>query len=171
MARAKGETKQLEVLVHYGYREDEMRELLDVERLALFVAQQEGEPDSTEVSISFVTNDEIHELNREWRGVDRPTDVLSFECDGAGGDMPYVEGESWELGDIVIAPDVAEAQAPLYGLGFADEMSLLVTHGMLHLCGYDHMEDDEAEVMEARERELLSAFWGRPFKRSGADLL
>ncbi len=48
-------------------------------------------------------------------------------------------------------------------------MSLLVTHGLLHLCGYDHMEDDEAEEMEARERELLTEFWGRPFARSAAE--
>ena len=161
----------MEVLVSYGYREDEMRALLDVEKLARFVAEREGQPESCEVSISFVTNEEIHELNREWRGVDRPTDVLSFECDGEGEGMPFAEGEPFELGDIVVAPDVAEAQAPQYELSYADEMSLLITHGMLHLCGYDHGEDDEARVMEARERELLSEFWGREFKRSGADAL
>lgn len=161
----------MDVQVNYDYREEEMRALLDVAGLARFVAQREGRPDETEASISFVTDEAIHELNREWRGVDRPTDVLSFECDGVDDDMPLPEGQAFELGDIVIAPDVAEAQAPLYGLSFADEVSLLVTHGMLHLCGYDHMEDDEAAVMEARERELLTEFWGRPFKRSGADLL
>ena len=70
---------------------------------------------------------------------------------------------------IVIAPDVAERQAPEFGLSFADEMSLLITHGLLHLCGYDHMQDDEAEIMEAREKELLTKFWGRPFKRSAVE--
>ena len=161
----------MEVLVSYRYREEELRELLDVEKLARFVAEREDVPESCEVSISFVTNEDIHSLNREWRGVDRPTDVLSFECDGEGDDIPSAEGEPYELGDIVIAPDVAESQAPLYELTFADEVSLLVTHGMLHLCGYDHMEDEEAQIMEAREREILSEFWGRPFKRSGADPL
>ena len=161
----------MDIQVRYDYREAEMKELLDVVELATFVIEREDLPDNAEVSISFVTNEEIHALNREWRGVDRPTDVLSFECDGVDDDMPIVAGETWELGDVVVAPDVAESQAPLYGLSFADETSLLITHGLLHLCGYDHMEDDEAQVMEARERELLSDYWGRPFKRSGADLV
>lgn len=159
----------MEIQVNYDYREDDMRALLDVERLAHFVVGREGKPEATEVSISFVTDAAIRELNRVWRDVDRPTDVLSFECDGFDDDMPVVEGEAFELGDIVIAPDVAEAQAPEYGLSFAHETSLLVTHGLLHLCGYDHMEDGEARKMEARERELLSEFWGAPFLRSAAD--
>lgn len=159
----------MEIQVNYNYREDDMRALIDVERLARFVISQEEMPDTTEVSISFVTDEAIHELNRDWRGVDRPTDVLSFECDGFDDDMPVVEGEAFELGDIIIAPDVAQAQAPAYGLSFEHETSLLITHGLLHLCGYDHIEDDEAQIMESRERELLSAFWGAPFARSAAD--
>ncbi len=159
----------MEIYVNYSYREEDVKALFDIEELARFVIEHEDKPSNTEVSISFVTDEEIHELNREWRGVDRPTDVLSFECDGYEDDMPIAEGEAFELGDIVIAPDVAQAQAPTYGLSFADELSLLVTHGLLHLCGYDHMEDDEAETMEARERALLTKFWGKPFKRSGSD--
>lgn len=159
----------MDILVNYEYRESDMRLLLDVEKLAMFVLEHEEMPVTTEVSISFVDDGAIHELNREWRGVDRPTDVLSFECDGFDDDMPVMEDEVFELGDIVIAPDVAQAQAPAYGLSFEHEMSLLVTHGLLHLCGYDHMEDDEAQEMEARERELLSEFWGMPFARSVAD--
>lgn len=159
----------MDILVNYDYREDDMKNLLDIEKLAEFVISHEGKSDSTEVSISFVDNDSIHELNRDWRGVDRPTDVLSFECDGYDDDMPVFDDEVFELGDIVIAPDVAEGQAPEYGLSFAHEMSLLVTHGLLHLCGYDHIDDDEAQEMEKRERELLSEFWGAPFVRSSAD--
>ena len=156
----------MDVLIDYGYREEDVRGLLDIESLATFVIGREGKPEGAEVSISFVTDDEIHELNREWRGIDRPTDVLSFECDNLDDGFALDDAEVYELGDIVIAPDVAERQAPEYGLTFADEMSLLITHGLLHLCGYDHLEDDEAQVMEGRERELLSAFWGRDFKRS-----
>ena len=159
----------MEITVNYDYRADDVQALFDVEALAAHVIQGEGKPDDTEVSINFVTDEAIHELNRDYRGVDRPTDVLSFECDGFDDDVPYVEGMGFELGDIVVAPDVAERQAPEYGLSFADEMSLLVTHGLLHLCGYDHMVEDEAEVMEARERELLTSFWGRPFLRSAAE--
>ena len=171
----------MEVLIRYEYREDDLRAALDCERLVAFVLGEMGCPPSTEVSVSFITDERIHELNLEFRGIDRPTDVLSFECDGAEDefDMAYNgsgalacdagEGEPYLLGDIFVAPDVAERQAPDYGMTYADELSLLITHGLLHLCGMDHMEDDEAREMEARETELLSAFWGRPFKRHGLD--
>ena len=160
--------KEMDIQVNYRYRQSDMEPLLDWQRLARLVIEGEGMPETTEVSISFVDNDEIHALNRDYRNVDRPTDVLSFECDGID-DMPMADGMSYELGDIVIAPDVAEAQAPEYGLSFAEETSLLVTHGLLHLCGYDHMDAEEAEGMERREREHLSTFWKRPFKRSVAE--
>ena len=169
----------MEITVNFDYREDDMAALVDVERLAEFVISREGKPDGTEVSINFVTDEVIHELNREYRGVDRPTDVLSFECDGYEDDedefsfdiasVSDVGGMVFELGDIVVAPDVAERQAPQYGMTFADEVSLLIVHGLLHLCGYDHMEEEEALVMEARERELLSAFYDRDFKRCEVD--
>lgn len=161
----------MDICINYDYRSEDVEGLFDIERLVRFVVEREGKPKDTEVSISFVDDEEIHALNREYRGVDAPTDVLSFECDGASDeiDMPYVDGMGFELGDIVIAVDVAERQAPGYGMSFADEMSLLITHGLLHLCGYDHMEQDEAEVMEARERELLSAFWDRPFTRCESE--
>ena len=161
----------MEVFVNYDYREGDVRELFDVERLALLVLEGEGMPDDAEVSISFVGDGEIHALNRDYRGIDAPTDVLSFECDGAEDtlEMPQVEGMGYELGDIVVAVDVAERQAPAYGMSFAGEMSLLVTHGLLHLCGYDHMEPAEAEEMEAREREVLTRFWGRPFTRCESE--
>ena len=162
----------MDILLNFEYRDDDLRQLLDFEKLAELVIRSEGKPETTEVSISFVTNDEIHKLNREYRGVDRATDVLSFECDNVEDNFavfePAVEAV-YELGDIVIAPDVAEAQAPMFGMTFSDETSLLVTHGLLHLCGWDHEEDEEAEAMEARERELLTEFWGRPFERSGGE--
>ena len=160
----------MEILVNYDYRENDVRNLIDVEKLAAFVIEREGKPASTEVSINFVTDDVIHELNREYRAVDRPTDVLSFECDNLEDDFAPVSSDApYELGDIVIAVDITEQQAPEYGLSFAEEMSLLLTHGLLHLCGYDHLEEGEAAQMEERERELLSAYWNRPFKRSAAD--
>ena len=129
---------------------------LSLEPLLQFVARELALPAVAEVSVSFVSNDEIHRLNKIYRGFDKPTDVLSFECDN----LPF-EGENldelpeYELGDIVIAPRVAFDQAQDYGTTFEEEISLLLVHGMLHLCGYDHIEDDEAEEMEALERELL----------------
>ena len=161
----------MEIQVNYDHREEDVRALLDVEALARFIMEREGQPDSAEVSINFVEDGVIHVLNREWRGIDRATDVLSFECDGADSEIGTVEieGEVFELGDVFVAVDVAEKQAPEYGMSFADEMSLLITHGMLHLCGYDHMSEEEARQMESRERELLSEFRGTPFKRSAYD--
>ena len=161
----------MDIAINYDYREADVAQLLNFEALANLVISSEGMPSNTEVSISFVTNDEIHALNREYRGIDSPTDVLSFECDGYEDEESTIiaEGMAFELGDIVIAPDIAQKQAPDYGLTFADELSLLTTHGLLHLCGYDHMDDSEAQIMEQRETELLSEFWGRPFKRSSVE--
>ena len=160
----------MDILIRYDYRENDVRTALDVASLAAFVLEREGLPDNTEASISFITNEEIHELNRDYRGIDRPTDVLSFECDNLDDEFTgVIDDEPYELGDIMVAVDIAERQAPEYGLSFPDELSLLITHGLLHICGYDHMQTDEALEMEARERELLSAFWNKPFSRCAAD--
>lgn len=80
--------------------------------------------------------------------------MLSFECDSAfDEDIPL--DEALELGDIILAPQVIARQAPEFGNSAQDECRLMLVHGMLHLLGYDHIEDDEAEAMEAREDELL----------------
>lgn len=125
--------------------------------LATLVLDEENIDRSVELCISLVSPERIHELNLMFRNVDRPTDVLSFPCDDPA-DVP--EGMPVELGDIFLAPSIVKAQASEFGTTFAEEADLLVTHGMLHLLGYDHIEDDEAEVMEAREREIL-AVWRR----------
>ena len=114
-----------------------------------------------EVDVLFTDDEGIHAINLEQRGVDRPTDVLSFECDGVDDDlsaMTLAEDPVYELGDVVIAPDVASRQTREFGTTFEEEISLLLVHGLLHLCGYDHIEDDEAEVMEKREAEILEAW-------------
>ena len=118
------------------------------------VLAAEGVEREVEISLSYVDEDEMHELNHEWRGIDRTTDVLSFECDSAfDEDIPA--DETLELGDIILAPQVIARQAPGFGNSPADECRLMLVHGMLHLLGYDHIEDDEAEVMEAREDAIL----------------
>lgn len=148
---------QINILAEHGA---DLIEPLDIEGLARFVLSELKCPESTDVSISFVTDDRIHELNREYRGIDRPTDVLSFECDNVPfEDEDVSDAEEYELGDVIIATDVALRQTKEFGTTFEEEVFLLVTHGLLHLCGYDHIEDDEAEVMEALERKLLEA-WG-----------
>ncbi len=154
----------MEVLINYDYREDDLRDL-PLEELARFVLAHQGKPDNTEVSLSFVTDEEIARLNEEYRGKVGPTDVLSFECDGVDDEVVSVFGgiddEVFELGDIVIAPDVAERQTKEFGTTFSEEINLLFVHGLLHLCGYDHIVEEEAQVMEALEDKILAAWYAR----------
>ncbi len=144
---------EVNVLVEHGveYVKD-----IDLEGLAKFVMEKMGLPACTDVSISFVTNERIHELNRDYRGIDRPTDVLSFECDNIPfEDEELEEVEEFELGDTIIATDVALSQTEDYGTTFEEEVTLLVVHSLLHLCGYDHIEDEDYQVMHALEEKLI----------------
>lgn len=126
----------------------------EMERIAALVLDEEGVQRPCLVSVSIVDDDRMHELNLEWRGKDKATDVLSLECERPD-DPDLADGEPCELGDIVLAPAYIERQAEELDTTAADETRLLFVHGMLHLLGYDHIQDDEAEVMEAREDELL----------------
>ena len=126
----------------------------EVAHICEVVLAAEGVEREVEISLSYVDEDEMHELNHEWRGIDRTTDVLSCECDSAfDEDIPA--DETLELGDVILAPQVIARQAPGFGNSPADECRLMLVHGMLHLLGFDHNEDDEAEVMEAREDAIL----------------
>ncbi len=146
----------INVLIEQGGAEVEA---LDIEGLATFVLRRQQCPESTDVSITFVSNERIHELNRDYRGIDRATDVLSFECDNIPfEDEDVSSATEFELGDVIIATDVAHAQTQEFGTTFEEEVTLLTVHGLLHLCGYDHIEDDEAAEMEALEDELISAW-------------
>jgi probable rRNA maturation factor len=103
-----------------------------------------------ELSILLCTNAFIHPLNRDYRGKDKPTDVLSFAMREEGDPQDPI------LGDVIISIEKAKEQAEERGHHIGAELSLLLVHGILHLLGYDHEEDDEAEVMEAKEKEVLS---------------
>ena len=119
------------------------------------VLAEEGVDRDCLVSISVVGNDEIRSLNAEWRGRDAVTDVISLECERPD-DPDLATGEPCELGDIVLAPARIAEQSVGFGTTPAAECRLLLVHGMLHLLGYDHVEEDEALAMEAREDELVS---------------
>lgn len=106
-----------------------------------------------EVSLTLVDKDEIHALNRDYRGVDRPTDVLSFPMDDEI--FPGEEDVDLILGDIVICLDIAKAQADEYGHSLDRELSYLICHSTLHLLGYDHMEEDEKAIMRGKEKEIM----------------
>lgn len=98
------------------------------------------------LSVTFVSKDKIHEINRDYRNVDRPTDVISFaflddKNEKICGDMPI------DLGEIYICYDVALENAKKYGNSIERELSFLFVHGLLHLFGYDHMNEEEEKVM------------------------
>ena len=128
----------------------------DVENLVKFALKHMECPDNCEVSVSFVDEQEIQSLNMEYRGVDNVTDVLSFECDDPYEADP--DEESVMVGDIVICPSVIDEQRAQFGTTFAQEASLMTVHSVLHLLGYDHMEPEEREEMEAFEKEILDGF-------------
>lgn len=119
----------------------------------------EGVTVDSEISFSLVTPEEIHELNRTYRDKDAPTDVLSFpmlsfpeeEDQLTDQEMPF----PLMLGDIVISLDQAEKQAEEYGNTLEREVCYLSVHSVLHLLGYDHMEEDEKREMRAREKVIM----------------
>src|SRR3954453_14170546 len=141
-------------------------------RLARLVLAEERAPADAEVSLIFVDEDAITDLNGRFLGGDGPTDVLSFPIDDdhvpsgrqpdEGGRGPGASAEPAHppivLGDVVVCPMVAELQAPAHAGTLDDELALLVVHGVLHLLNYDHAEEHEAESMQRRERELLDKF-------------
>ena len=113
----------------------------------------EGYDYNYEVSLSFVDNEEIHELNREYRGVDRSTDVLSFPL---LTDEFDVEIEEESLGDIVISLERALEQSEEYNHSFEREVCFLVCHSMFHLLGYDHDTEENTKDMRKREEDVLN---------------
>ncbi|MCU6707678.1 rRNA maturation RNase YbeY [Paenibacillus sp. J5C_2022] len=135
-----------------------------LEQLLTLAGAAEGLTDG-DVALTFTDDDGIHSLNREYRGIDRPTDVLSFAMQDDGVeelDIVFeVESEdeadpiSGMLGDIIISVERAVAQSEEYGHSLERELGFLFVHGFLHLLGYDH-EDEQAEaVMTAKQEEVL----------------
>lgn len=120
------------------------------------VAKLHGLGEQEEVDITIVTDDEIHTLNRDYRNVDRATDVLSFALDEDGGEPELVGGpEVHLLGDIIISAETAARQAEEFGHGLEREIVYLAVHGLLHLLGYDHMQEEDKAIMRAKEEEAL----------------
>ena len=111
--------------------------------------------DDVEVSCVLVDDERIHEINREYRHIDRSTDVISFAMED--NDQFYVEGMPRTLGDIFISVDHAKKQAEEYGHSLRREMCFLFTHGILHLLGYDHMTDEQEKEMFGLQEEVLNS--------------
>jgi probable rRNA maturation factor len=145
-------------------------------RLAEAVLAEEGVRGETEVSLLFVDEEAIADLNARFLGREGATDVLAFPIDDepvesgrspdSGGSGPGFASEPEDvptlLGDVVICPAVAERNAPEHAGSYDDELALLVVHGLLHILGMDHEDPAEAEAMEARERELLARLHRAP---------
>ena len=111
--------------------------------------------DKLEFNIIFVDNNYIHELNKNYRNVDRPTDVISFALEDGG----MVNASEYRmLGDIYISIDKAKEQAIEYGHSFLRELSFLSVHGLLHLLGYDHMTKEDEKVMFGLQEEILNGY-------------
>ncbi|MGH8950556.1 MAG: rRNA maturation RNase YbeY [Acidimicrobiia bacterium] len=141
---------------------DEQGEPVNLDQLrhlAELVLSHEGFPSETEVTVLLVSDGEMSSYNERFLDRSGPTDVLAFPVEEL---MPGVvpdhdaNGPPLVIGDVIVAPAYVGRQAVENETGFDDEMALMVTHGILHLLGYDHVDDDDAELMERREVELLS---------------
>ncbi len=109
-------------------------------------------PPGAELSVLLTDDAGMRELNREWRSIDKPTNVLSFP----GGDVEPGESAGQMLGDIILACETVQCEAIEQSKSFEDHFVHLVVHGFLHLFGYDHVNDTDATIMENREREALA---------------
>ncbi len=141
---------------------DEQVDPIDAEplrRLAELVLDEERFPRDTEVTLLFVGEDQIATYNDRFMHREGATDVLAFPIEHLKpGIVPERRpgGPPMNIGDVVIAPAYVRTHAIASGERFEDELSLLVVHGLLHLLGYDHQDDDQAELMEQREQQLLA---------------
>ena len=145
--------------INYNKIEKMEREEVIIKKVVQAVLEEEKIVHELYINITLTNNEEIHIINKQYRDVDRPTDVLSF---------PMYEREEIPelrkkdnifaeeiLGDIIISIPKVKEQAEEYGHSFERELAYLTTHGMLHLLGYDHMIDEEKEQMRKREEEIL----------------
>ncbi len=152
-----------EVEVNFDFSEKEY-----IEKVILAAMDYVECPYEAEVNVLFTDNIGIQEMNLEYRNIDRPTDVLSFPMVSydIAGNFDYLEEEQEEcfhpetgellLGDIVLSYDKIKEQAKEFGHSELRELCFLVAHSMLHLFGYDHMEEEEREQMEQMQREILT---------------
>lgn len=145
-----------------GYKNIDKHMENSINELVNAVLKYENCMDDYEISISFVSNEEIKDLNREYRGIDAVTDVLSFPMLEFEEDYDELEDDEEEyieeelpLGDIVISVEKADEQAQDYGHSFIRELAFLLVHGMLHLLGYDHEKEEEEVIMFQKQEEIL----------------
>ncbi|CAM3116952.1 rRNA maturation RNase YbeY [Filibacter tadaridae] len=130
-----------------------------IQKILRHAASEEGLKGESEVSVTFMTDEEIRIVNAQYRGKDTPTDVISFALEEmTDGEVAIVaeEGIPTVLGDIIISVETAKRQAEEYGHDFNREIGFLALHGFLHLLGYDHMNEEEEKRMFGRQKEILA---------------
>lgn len=136
---------------------NEKIENLDILKPLLEYARKKENLEDTELefSVIIVDNERIHEINKQYRGIDRPTDVISFALE----DNEEISLDNYRiLGDIYISIDKVKEQAREYGHSEKRELAFLTIHGFLHLLGYDHMKPEEEKIMFAKQEEILNGF-------------
>ncbi len=150
----------MEILLDNRQDEVDIEEyFLQLESLALHVIREEGVDSSAELSVVFVDEEEMRELNSRYRDIYYPTDVLSFSMLEESGELVNPDRElPLLLGDVVICPQIAERNAERRKIDLVDELFLLLVHGILHLLGYDHTRIPQRSAMKNREKELLAGF-------------
>ncbi|CAH0347043.1 rRNA maturation RNase YbeY [Bacillus sp. CECT 9360] len=131
-----------------------------VEGVLQFAAKSEGIENTSELSVTFVDNARIREINKEYRSKDAPTDVISFAMEELGEDEIEVIGTEIPrmLGDIIISIERTEEQAEEYGHTFDRELGFLALHGFLHLLGYDHLNEADEKKMFTKQKEILNQY-------------
>ncbi|GIN85445.1 endoribonuclease YbeY [Heyndrickxia sporothermodurans] len=144
---------------------DETKEITEsdielIENLLNFSLGQLGIEDECEVSVTFVTNERIQEINREYRDKDQPTDVISFAMEELGEDEVEITNANMPriLGDIIISVQKTKEQAIEYGHSFRRELGFLAVHSLLHLLGYDHMTEEDEKEMFGLQKDILHEF-------------
>ncbi|WP_342511285.1 rRNA maturation RNase YbeY [Sporosarcina sp. FSL K6-1522] len=132
-----------------------------VRNLLNHAAAEEGLTAETEISITFMTDEDIREVNAEYRGKDSATDVISFALEEVTEEEVLIvaeEGMPVVLGDIIISVETAKRQAEEYGHDYTREVGFLALHGFLHLLGYDHMTEEDELKMFGRQKDILASF-------------
>ena len=129
---------------------------LDLVKKVLEFGMKKEELNNTSFNVIIVDNNYIHELNKNYRDIDRETDVITFALEDE--DSVKLPGDMRILGDIYISIDKARSQAIEYGHSFEREICFLAVHGFYHLLGYDHMNEEEEKIMFGKQEEVLSEY-------------
>ncbi|MEO6458479.1 MAG: rRNA maturation RNase YbeY [Chloroflexia bacterium] len=146
-----------EITIQYDPQYEGLVDEAALRRLAVSVLQAERVKGPLEVGVVITTDEEVHALNKEYLGHDYKTDVISFGMGGMEDDRDFITPSERPpyLGDIAISYDRAAEQAPDYGHSIKEEVATLLTHGLLHLLGYDDTSEEDKEKMHVRQSELI----------------